>query len=381
MSLYSSVLIRLGLALLFAFYHLSLSAGCFEDISQVLKKGRIARQSNLGPRLNSKDYYLWDNWSLVDRDGTIHVYALSASREHTPAQRHFHAEWRHFASVDNGKNFADLGIILKKNKRAGSFDDQAIWSGSIAQLSNGKYLAAYTGLSSRRQFLQSIGLSISSDGHNFKPLKSRRAIIDHESMRELFIEKGYYVDKLHRIGNPHGEENGSIQALRDPYIFESDKGIEIFWAAKSYNQKGEVISSIGHATIKDLNHPSKVILNPPINPPDGHTYSQLELPNIVKQEDGSYLWFISTTNRMSEADPETSIEMMSRVYRSKTIDSPLELLPGRSSSELYRANDGYTYGLNIVRRHDNKLQGRVFQVEFDPKGRGLSLPPTFNLKF
>lgn len=374
-------LLRVGSLFIFLFYHFTLSADCFEELHQFSKKSHIAIHSTIGPQIESKDFYLWDNWSLVDADGTIHVYALSASRKYTPAERHFHSEWRHFASIDNGKSYADLGVILKKNKRKGSFDDQAIWSGSIVQLRNGKYLAAYTGLSSRRDFLQSLGLSISTDGHKFKPLKKRQAIIDHESMRDLFIEKGYYVDDIRHLGHPDGEVNGSIQALRDPYILESDNGIEIFWAAKSINENGLVVSSIGHATIKDLDYPERIILHAPIDPPDGHTYSQLELPNIVKRADGSYMWFISTTNRMNQATPESHIEMVSRVYQSKTIDSPLELLPGKSSSILHRADEDFKYGLNIVRRFDERLEGRVFQVEFDPSGRGLSLPPTLELDF
>ena len=158
-------------------------------------------------------------------------------------------------------------------------------------------------------------------------------------------------------------------------------GLKFFGQLKVLTKMALVVSSIGHATIKDLDYPERIILHAPIDPPDGHTYSQLELPNIVKRADGSYLWFISTTNRMNQATPESHIEMVSRVYQSKTIDSPLELLPGKSSSILHRADEDFKYGLNIVRRFDERLEGRVFQVEFDPSGRGLSLPPTLELDF
>lgn len=346
------------------------------DLYRVLKKNRISNAATYPSRLKSSDFYLWDNWSLVEADGTIHVYSLAASKSHTPAERHFHAYWRHFVSVDEGQSFADLGPVLKHRNQSNGFDNQAIWSGSVAQLKSGKFLAAYTGLSNENKFLQSLGLAISEDAHNFKRLNQGRAIIDHKTMHKQFLDKGYYVDEIDRLGHPDGELNGSIQALRDPYILETDEGLEIFWAAKSYNESGEVISSIGRATIKDLNSPQNIVLHRPINPPDGIDYSQLELPNVIQREDGKFLWFISTTKRVSEQQAEPEIDMMARVYLSDTLDSPLMLLPNRDSSILFRSNDTHTYGLNIVRGTGSKIEGRVFNVEFGPSSKSLTLPST-----
>lgn len=355
---------------------LRVEASCMTDLYRVLKKNKVSNAAKYTSSLKSPDFYLWDNWSLVEADGTIHVYSLAASKSYTPAERHFHAYWRHFVSVDDGKTFADLGPVLKHSDDTFGFDNQAIWSGSVAQLKSGKFLAAYTGLSNENKFLQSLGLAISDDGQNFKRLNQGHAIIDHKTMHKQFLEKGYYVDEIDRLGHPDGELNGSIQALRDPYILESNDGLEIFWAAKSFNENGEVISSIGRATIKDLNSPQNIVLHRPINPPDGIDYSQLELPNVIQREDGKFLWFISTTNRVSELQPETEIEMMARVYLSDTLDSPLKLLADRESSILFRSNDTYTYGLNIVRGTGSKIKGRVFNVEFGPNSKSLSLPST-----
>lgn len=327
--------------------------------------------------------YLWDNWGFKE-DGLTHVYSLAASKAHSSRDRHFHVHWRHFVSTNDGKNWKDLGAVLTPRKGEDLFDSQSIWSGSVTKLKNGKYIAAYTGLDPKREFLQTISFAVSDDAHNFKrTYDGKSPALSHELHRDKFLEAGYYVDTLQNLGKRTGEKNNSIQALRDPFLFEDELGtLHIFWAAKSFDDKGDVVSSIGHGIIHDLQDPKSIEILPPVKPTDGELFSQLELPNVYQRPDGKYVWIIGTTNRQSEIQAEHETQMAVRAYLSDSLDG--DLTPYGDDSALFYANDKSVYGANLIQDFTNGVDAqnpmtRVFTVG-ESSDASFSLPPSFQLE-
>jgi hypothetical protein len=328
-----------------------------------LKSGSISLFK--GSKIKHPKYYLWDNWGFQE-DSTIHVYSMAANRNLTPDERHLNAHWRHFISKDGGKSWLDKGPVL--SPRGKGHDGKAIWSGSIAKLPDGKYLASYTGIDPSRDYLQSISFAVSDDAHNFKRINPDRPFMSHEFDRKKFEKAGYYVDRPGKVGNPDGEPDGAIQALRDPFIVVDEQNkMHMYWGAKSVSTDGEVTSSIGHAIIKDINTPGSFELLPPINPTDAHSFNQVELPNVFKGDDGKYYWVISTTNRKSQSQLESEIQMRVRMYRSDSLEGPIE--PYGNQAVVIDSDETRNYAGNIVRDFDNPVQSpesvklRTFNID------------------
>lgn len=343
----------------------ALADGCFSQLSQTWLRAKQSLRTYQG-KIDHADYYLWDNWGLVDEQGIEHVYAMAAPRYHGFRDRHQHAHWRHFTSKDQGKNWIEQGEVLRASNDESSFAGKAIWSGSVIQLKSGEFLAGFTGLSHAADFLQAISLASSKNGHNFSPLFQGKALLDHKTQRKLFLKNGYYVDQISRLGSKHGEANGSIQSLRDPFLLEGQEGLHLFWSAKAY-QDGKVVSAIGHAILSDYQDPKSLKILSPIIPPDGGEFTQLELPNVIVRADGSIEWIISTTNRVSEETPEHLVEAHVRRYTSKTLNSELEIEGDHSI--IFSAPEIGVYGLNVIRensKHGASQAGRRYRV-FDQK--------------
>lgn len=75
------------------------------------------------------------------------------------------------------------------------------------------------------------------------------------------------MDSIENLGSREGEANNSIQALRDPFLFEDEnETLHIYWAAKSFNKEGDVISSIVHAVIHDFESPNSIEILRPLRP-------------------------------------------------------------------------------------------------------------------
>ncbi len=358
--------------------------GCHDLIKRILLPDVPGPEKKLFKgTIDHPGLYLWDNWGFKE-DGKTHVYSLAASKAHSSRDRHFHVHWRHFVSSDDGKTWKDLGAVLTPRKEDRLFDSQSIWSGSVTKLKSGKYIAAYTGLDPKREFLQSISFAVSDDAHNFKrAYDGKFPALSHELHRDKFLKAGYYVDTLENLGKRTGEKNNSIQALRDPFLLEDEYGkVHIFWAAKSFDENGNVVSSIGHGLIHDFNSPRSIEILPPIKPSDGQNFSQLELPNVYQRSDGKYVWIIGTTNRQTEAQAEHETQMAVRAYLSDDLGGELE--PIGDDSALFYANDKSVYGANLIQDFTDGIDNqnpmtRVFSVG-ESNDSNFSLPPNFKLE-
>ena len=338
----------------------------------LLKK--MATSSIFGPAIEHPELYLWDNWGL-QVDGQWHLYSLAANKNLSPAKRHHHAHWRHFVSNDQGKTWLDKGAVLQA--RAGDFfDNQAIWSGSVTALQDGKFLAAYTGLSSERKFLQSISLAISDDLQHFDRLYGQRPLLSHVNQREIFLQKGYYVEHLNKLGSEIGEVNGSIQALRDPFLYQEIEGkLHIFWSAKAFDNH-QVVSAIGHAQMPDIYNPDSLEILRPIILPDGDEFTQLELPNVLRLADGKYAWIVSTTKRLSEEQAIDQVMPRVRMYFSDELTSTLYSYR-KGDSIILNTDQCGLYGANIIQNLDEILL-RTFHI--DGASKELTIPASMKLE-
>ncbi len=296
--------------------------------------------------------YLWDAWSYLDGD-KIHLYCLAVSRTDSegrrldPAKRNerpFHV--RHFVSSDDAKTWTDAGCFQEPTTGSSSFDSRTLWSGSIAPLADGNKLVAYTGVRENGPdltFQQSIGLAISRDGsridHRYKePISC--CYRDWQTITDL----GYYLGDKSGLGHQSGEAGGPILAWRDPFVFVEDDLIHLFWGAKV----GSHQSALAHALINKADSGFEMSrLCEPVTVPDGHEFTQLELPKILYDgERGRYYLLISTCNRLFEGQTDAEVDKRVRLYSSSSLNGPW-LPDGKDGSTILR-DDRHMFGLTVL---------------------------------
>lgn len=117
---------------------------------------------------------LWDFWT-AQRDGVTYLFHLQAPRDlPDPEMRHGRASVGAAASRDL-RHWESLGTVFEPGA-PGSWDDRAIWTGSVLTLDDGAYAMLYTGTAkSEDGKVQRIGLARSTDlrhweRHNNNPL-------------------------------------------------------------------------------------------------------------------------------------------------------------------------------------------------------------------
>ena len=91
---------------------------------------------------NPPDQYVWDFWTVQDQ-GVTHLFYLSAPRSlPDPEMRHANARCGHAVSRDL-VHWTQLPIALEPGA-AGSWDDRAIWTGSVCRAGD-RWAMLYTG--------------------------------------------------------------------------------------------------------------------------------------------------------------------------------------------------------------------------------------------
>lgn len=296
--------------------------------------------------------YVWDAWSYVDGD-TIHLYCLAVARTDgdgrriNPAKRNerpFHV--RHFVSGDNGKTWKDEGCFQEPRTGSSFFDSRTVWSGSIAVLPDGNKLVAYTGVRENGpdlMFQQSIGLALSRDGSGIDHRYDEPVSCCYRDWQAI-TDRGYYLDDESNLGNKNGEAGGPILAWRDPFVFIEGYTIHLFWGAKVGSNR----SALAHATIDETS--TGFVLSElfePVTVPDGHEFTQLELPKVLHdQAKGRYYLLVSTCNRLYEGQTDTEVDKRVRLYSSSSLDGPW-LPDGKDGSTVLR-DDCHMFGLTVL---------------------------------
>ena len=250
----------------------------------------------------------WDNF-VIDAEGVLHRYALSASKG-LGQKRHLQAALRHAVSTDDGLNWQDLDVVLEAS-RDGRWPDLVIWgsNGVYRDVPGGgkEFLLFVTGRSKADGELQRIGLAKSSNGHDF----SRPKVV---------------LDPTSRMGYDITDDDGIIMAWRDPFVFrDHDDRWHMLFAAKAARPAGPPIATVGHAIAKD-DDLEQWELQPPLQLP--RHYRQLEVPSLA-QRPGRYYLFVSTQNRPEETD-NAAKQAAFRGYVAPSLLGPWEFIYGET---------------------------------------------------
>jgi beta-fructofuranosidase len=217
------------------------------------------------------DHLLWDFWFAPRRPGEpYHLFYLQAPRKlPDPEQRHSIATVGHAVSTDL-VHWAEKSTALVPD-RLGSWDDRAIWTGSIVER-DGRYYWFYTAINQRDR-VQRIGLVTSTypdldqwERHPENPL--------------LEADSRWY-EKVDPAG-------GQWEACRDPWIMAdpSDGTWWMFFTARANNGPSDGRGVIGCARSSDLVQWEQL---PPVI--ESGEFGELEVPQVFALSGRWYMLF------------------------------------------------------------------------------------------
>jgi beta-fructofuranosidase len=222
--------------------------------------------------------YLWDFWLVSPQEwgdvrAPYHLYYLQAPRSlRDPNFRHYLATVGHAVSHDL-RQWVYCGTVLEAG-RPGSWDDRAIWTGSVT-IRDGLAYMFYTGLCrTERAPVQRIGLAVSTDLVHWER---------HPGNPLLDVDTRWY--------EPQGPEQWEAQTWRDPYVvYSSDEEVYYMFLSARVNQgpsDGRGVIGLARST----NLLSWEVL-PPVSVPG--TFTEMEVPQVVPLNGRYYLLFCAT---------------------------------------------------------------------------------------
>ncbi|WP_417451902.1 hypothetical protein [Kordiimonas sp.] len=305
--------------------------------------------------------WLWDSWTAYD-GVSLHLYSLALSRtapDGTPImpgdRNSFPFHVRHFVSHDDGLSWCDLGAVAKPGAVADGADERNVWSGSVLQAPDGRWLYGFTGLRAgtpETEFIQTIFVAEGdlSDAVGEWPNEALSCPVrDYEKIRAA----GYFLGPKEELGWNTGEEGGPILAWRDPYLFYDANGVlNAVWAAKM----GPAVPAVARAAIRKED--GRFILDrlyAPITLPDADQFTQAEVPKIYQDDaSGVYYLLISACDRLYEGQPNAEVTMEMRLYKAKTLDGPWQPFHA-AGSRLPELGDLFGASIISPARMDEKL--------------------------
>ncbi len=305
------------------------------------------------PPLGSLDVpgnWIWDS-SVVEHNGVLYRYALSASKKWSRDERHDHAELRLATLGARDATWQDKGIVIEAEQDA-EWPNLVIWtSNAIVRLTEDgafEFVLAITGRNIDDGYLQRIGIAKSMNGVKFTPPKM---VLAPEGPN--VAERGYDVTDL----NPSKEV---IMAWRDPYLFldPNDERWHLFFAAKPLNPNPlGPVGTVGHAVASDSTLEVWELLQPLDLP---QHYHQLEVPSVIYRG-GEYFLFVSTQNNplmKTNFDKEAAF----RAYRADSITGKWKSI--YEGSDL--VHNHKIYAPTIFQREDGSFWAVAFYSEDTP---------------
>lgn len=235
-----------------------------------------------------KEHYLWDFWLVSphewrDARAHYHLYYLQAPRRlDDPNLRHAIATVGHAVSRD--LLHWEPQITALEAGQSGSWDDRAIWTGSVITRGGLAYMF-YTALSYKEKVpVQRIGLAVSSDLAHWER---------HPDNPLLEVDSRWY--------EPQNTERREAQTWRDPYIvYSSDEETYYMFLSARVNEgphDGRGVIGLARST----NLLSWEVLPPVTTPGD---FTEMEVPQIVATNGRYYLLFCAARHsaaRLSHA--------------------------------------------------------------------------------
>ena len=234
-----------------------------------------------------EEHYLWDFWLVSpnewgDSSVPYHLYYLQAPRTLSdPYLRHGVATVGHAVSRDL-RQWVQSGTALEAGK-PGSWDDRAIWTGSI-RVRDGVAYMFYTGLcQAEKTAVQRIGLAVSNDLVHWER-HPRNPLVE--------VDTRWY--------EPQSTERFEAQAWRDPYIvYSSDEEVYYMFLSARVNtgpHDGRGVIGLARST----NLLSWEVL-PPVSIPGDFT--EMEVPQVVHLNGRYYLLFCAARHSAARLSP------------------------------------------------------------------------------
>ena len=306
--------------------------------------------------LRLPDHWVWDSWYATDDEGLHHAFFLRASRALLdPARRHRRASIGHAVSADlrDWRLTADALVPAEKS----TWDDLAIWTGSVIRGRDRRWYLFYTGVTDAGdRLVQRIGLAISDDlatwhRHGDKPL--------------VAPDPAWYSDD--DTADPAGA------AWRDPWVFADPDGHGWHMLITAHAREGTVLDRgvIGHAYSTDL---LTWQTRPPLTRPAG--FGHLEVPQVAVVDGQPVLLFSSNLGtRRAEGlvwtVPGPSVTGPWDLSRARPVP-----LPGLYATRL--VHNGSWHLMGYVDDRDGEFAGELadpIPVRCTPQGLEARLTP------
>jgi len=209
--------------------------------------------------LRLDDDWIWDSW-IADDGQTYHLFYLHAPRAlRDPLLRHTAATVGHATSADL-RTWEVSGEVF--GPATGSWDDLAIWTGSVVRGYDGLWRFYYTALSTRGHGMrdQRIGLAESTDLRTWRRVGTAPL---------LEPDPRWYATLP--------EDPRASETWRDPFVFADPggDGWHMLFAARVRGGPPGGDGVLGHARSADMRTWE---VQPPLSEPAG--FSQLEVPQV-----------------------------------------------------------------------------------------------------
>jgi len=291
--------------------------------------------------------WVWDCWLYPEPvDGLWHIFYLKAPKALLdPDLRHENATVGHSTSR-NLTDWTHLGTAIQPGP-AGSWNDRAIWTGSVLKGSDGLYRTFFTGTNKSRESgaIQRIGVATSPD---LNVWTQQPLVLEADEKYYERVDQTNITESI--LANEWREE-----AWRDPWVFfdSRDEKWHMLITARGLGGKSLNRGTVGHASSTDLN---TWTVEPALTgaTPFGH----LEVLEVKDVGSGHIATFCVADGDM---DPDSGIPL-----RTGTYSAPADSKTGPfhfDRSELI--GEGTVYAGRVVKDQDGvyKLLGFVIDAK------------------
>jgi beta-fructofuranosidase len=218
-----------------------------------------------------RDVWTWDAW-FVDDGQQFHAFYLKASRALLdPHRRHERASVGHAVSPDL-RTWTEVADAIVPSDGP-SFDDLAIWTGSVVRGPDDLWRMFYTGRTRGEAGMrQRIGVAVSEDLITWTSPPDQQPV----------VADGTYYERF-------GDSEWDNETWRDPWVFpdEHGGGWHMLVTARAGDGDLRQRGVVGHATSDDL---KTWRVGPPLSEP-GSGFGQLEVLQVVRVDGRGVLLF------------------------------------------------------------------------------------------
>jgi beta-fructofuranosidase len=230
--------------------------------------------------LRLEDDWVWDSW-IADDGERYHLFFLKAPRAlGDPGLRHRRAVIGHASSMD----LVDWRIEPDAlHPLPGSWDDLALWTGSVVRGEDGVWRLYYTALGTRGHETrdQRIGLAESDDLMEWRRVGDRPiAAVDPRWYKTL------------------EEDETASETWRDPFVFQDDDGgggWHMLITARILGAPRKADGVLAHGRSSDMRSWE---IGPPLTVPAG--FGQLEVPQVRRMGSRCVLLFTCSPQEQTE---------------------------------------------------------------------------------